>query len=58
MENGYISTDEEVIELLKKILAGPHARGNGKSMMSTNIDLALSRAIAALEEKKEKKDEP
>ena len=51
MINGYISTDEEAITLLKNILAGPHCRGNGKSIMSTNIDLAIMRAIAALEKK-------
>ena len=57
MINGYISTDEEAITLLKNILARPHGRGNGKSIMSTNIDLALMRAIAALEKKiQEKKD--
>lgn len=54
MENGYISTDEEAIAVLKKILERPHTRGNGKSIMATNIDLALIRAIAALE--KENKD--
>jgi hypothetical protein len=51
MENGYISTDEEAIAVLKKILERSHVRGNGKSIMATNIDLALIRAIAALEKK-------
>lgn len=54
-----VFTTEDAIAVLKSLLFRPHARGNGKSIMTTTIDMALCRAIIALEKelKQEKKDD-
>lgn len=52
-------TTEGAIAVLKSMLFRPAARANGKTIMTATIDMALCRAIIALEKelKQEKKDE-
>lgn len=49
---------ETAIAILKDLLFRPHSRANGKTIMTTCIDMALCRAIISMEkELKEKKKE-
>lgn len=49
------STTEGAISVLRTLLSRPHPRANSKSTITATIDMALLKAIAALE--KELKEE-
>lgn len=48
-------TTEGALAILRHMLFKPRARANGKTIMTMTVDMALARAIAALE--KELKEE-
>ena len=48
---------ETAIAILKDLLFRPHARANGKTIMTARLDMALCRAIVSMEkELKETKE--